>query len=367
MNKTVVRGVSGMGLLLGVLAGCSGSHAASASNEVAASSTAPTDAQPVAAAPMVEERVAVASPKAAEEFVGKHVLVELGTPLRVAARPDAASLVMVARNGHDARARAFEVIGHENGFLALARAKPESRCDDGLPDLDPYHPELFVLPEQVARVVAREATQTFADGTRVSLRAGVLVGEGERVDAGGVSLAFAADPRDVATAFTPTMATRPEGLPMRVGLGRTLRYGTHELVVSDPLFADERGVLALSSTLDGPDMLVEVLNACVTVRGRATPGDVGETMPTSPADSDVWGGLVAPGSIVAKGTTFWWADGTPGGALGAEQRFERNEASAPTKANKGRLCFRVDELDARVEPFEICVARRDVTADDPKR
>ncbi len=365
MKQTVVRGVSCMGLLLGVLAACSGSHASPVTNEVAAPSTPSADARPVGPAPMIEERVAVASPATPAEFVGKHVLVELGTPLRVAAKADAAAIVMVARDGHDVRARAFEVVGHENGFLTLVRAKPEARCDDGLPELDPYHPQLFVTLDQVARVVARGAVQTFADGTSVGLRPGVLVGPGERVDAGGVELAFAVDPRDVATAFTPAMATAPVGLAMRVGFDRTLRYGAHELVVRDHLFVDQRGVLALSSTLDGTDMLVEVANPCATVRGRAAPGVVGESWPRPDSDSDVWGGLDGSASIVAKGTSFWWADGTAGGELRTELRFEKADATKPTKANSGKSCFRVEAMGTRVAPFEICVARRDVTADDP--
>ncbi len=372
-HSVVVRGAPGIGrTIVGallVVVGCGGSPAAQESSDVAAPSEAPTEPERAAAAPVVKEREPVASPKAPEEFVGKHVLVELGTPLLVAAKADAAQIVMRKRGEYDVRARAFEVVGHENGFLALVRAKPEARCDDGLPELDPYDPKLYVAPEQVARVLAREAAKTFADGTSVSLRPGVHVGEGERVDAGGLALAFAVDPRDVATAFTPTMAKPPEGLPTRVGHDRVLRYGEHEIADARALFRDVRGALALSQTFDDTDEIVEVLNACATVRARAVPGDV-EAIPDprlAATRSAAFAGILGSSgeSIVAAGAKLSWADGTPGRDLAAELRFPLGASAKTSKGNKGKKCFLVDAPDARVEPFEVCFAKRYVTTHDP--
>lgn len=351
---------------VGALAGC-GAPDAPAPIEAAPAPTEPAITEP-SAPPPPKERDPVESPTTPEAFVGKHVLVEIGTPLLVAAKPDAARIVMRKRNEHDVRARAFEVVDHENGFLALVRAKPESRCDDGLPELDAYDPKLFVAPEQVGRVLAREATASFPDGTSVSLRPGVFVGDGG-LDAGGLAIAFAVDSRDVGTAFTPTMAARPEAIASRVARDQRLRYGEHELVVGSALFGDDRGALALSETADGADSIVEVLNGCATVRARTKPGDVAE--PASPRSilghaalsAGILGGSGA--SIVVAGAPVTWADGTPAGKLPAEQHFALGTEAKARKGLKGKKCFRVDEPDARVEPFEICVPRKHVTTYDP--
>jgi hypothetical protein len=250
-------------------------------------------------------------------------------------------------------------------LLALVRAKPESRSDDGLPELDPYEPKFFVAPEQVARVLAREAAAAFPDGTSVSLRPGVHVRDAAIVDAGGVAIPFAVDPRDVGTAFTPTMATRPEDLPERIAMGTRLRWAEHELVVDEALFADSRGVLVLSRKSDSDTELVEVLNGCATLRARV--GDVSvEDRRTALARARTAGllGSSALGgeSIVAAAAPFTWADGTSGGKIGAEQRFPSYTGAKP---RKGKKCFHVDTPESRVEAFDVCFASKHVTTHDP--
>ena len=352
-----------------VVAGC-GEPAPSSSagdspvavEEVQASSDVPAAAPP-------KEREPVERPQTPEQFVGKHVLVAAGTPLFVAAKAGAATVKLRMPEGGRAGARAFAVVRHENGFLKLTRAQPDARCDDGLPELDAFDPTLFVEPAHVAAVLARETTAQFPDGTSVGLRPGAAVeqeGPNGLVDAGGVRLSVAIDPRDVGTAFTPTMAKPPTEAPARIAAGSKLRYGDgKELVVGEALFTDMRGGFVVSKTDDGADVLVEVLNGCVTVRARTDAASLGETYAMA-RHAGVLGMMGSSGFaaeyIVAAGAPVSWSDGTPAGKLAAEQRFPLGKRG---KSKKGKSCFAFAETDARIEPVEICVAAKHVKKHDP--
>jgi hypothetical protein len=354
----------GLAMLL-ALVGCSDPPPA------ASDASAPIVAAPAQrdtrAAPIVKEREAVERPQSPEQFVGKHVLVAAGTPLLVAAKPDAATLKL--RTDAGTGARTFAVVAHEHGFLQLARAEPESRCDDGLSELDAFDPKLFVDPARVAAVLAREATVQFADGTSVGLRPGVAIeqeGPNGIVDAGGLTLAVAIDPRDVGTAFTPTMAPRPAEALAHVAGGSKLRYGEDkELVAGEPLFTDPRGVVVVSKKDDGADVLVEVLHGCATLRARIEPTALEEQRIEPMARAGMLGmaGLgMDPTYIHAAGAPVFWSDGTPAGKLALEQRVAIDKRA---KSKKGKSCFLWGRADARIEPVEICVAAKHVRKDDP--
>lgn len=326
-------------------------------------------ANPVVVAPPPRE--AVESPSTPEQFVGKHVLVAAGTPLRVAAKPDATALVLEAKDGR-LGARAFAVVGHEAGMLKLERAQLEARCDDGLPELDDVAPALFVEPERVVPVLAREAVVRSPDGTSVRLRPGVAIeqsGPNGIVDAGGIRLEVAIDPLDVGTAFTPAMAPPPTEAPHRIHREAQLRYGSKVVDVDVPWFADMRGTLALSKRTDGDDVIVEVLHACATVQARVDPTAVDpgvhasrRTAMHSAMSPGVLGMLSMPQYVVAADVPLVWADGTPAGKLPREQRFDE---ARHRKAGRTLACFMHAQASDRIAPFELCVKPRQAKREDP--
>lgn len=343
-----------------------------ASSPASASGTTP-EASPTIVAPPPPE--AVESPRTPEQFVGKHVLVAAGTSLRVAAKPDATALVLEAPDGR-LGARAFAVVGHEAGMLKLERAKPEARCDDGLPELDEVAPALFVEPERVVPVLAREAVVRSPDGTSVRLRPGVAVeqtGPNGIVDAGGIRLELALDPLDVGTAFTPAMAPVPGEAPHRIHDDVGLRYGGKVVTSDQAWFGDGRGVFVLSKRTEGEDAMVEVVNACVTVQARVDPTTVDAQDPdgldrrrsaarAAAMSAGMLGMLGMVSYRVGADVPLSWADGTPAGKLAREALFPEGRHR---KAGRTLACFGYAADSDRIAPFELCVKTKHAKREDP--
>lgn len=323
---------------------------------VAASPTAPPTVK-VDPLPAIERFTAV------EGFVGKHVLIAAGSELRVGPGDDATRLKLRAAAPGRPLAFAFEVTGGAGDRLQVRPASVEHRCDGGLPALDVVPPPgLWVGLDALVDVLGREQSLQLDDGTSVRVRVGVPVlaaGPTGAVDLSGTKLELPIDPRDVGNAFEPAVAPVPPTHAGWLAATTEIRVGERRLGAAAFHGDDVGQPIVLARTAQGDRTRVDLVGPCVSARV-----DVEVSALRSDHGAAAMGVLGAMfgdvTSSVKRGTAVTWADGTGAGALTRDL-----EVRGRGRRVKRSTCLRVAVDDAVLEPFELCVATREVEVIDP--
>mgnify|MGYP001265826371 CR=1 FL=1 len=334
------------------------------------------DAEPAAAAtpeptPEPEPVVPAARPTEAADFDGHHILVRAGSRLRMGAGPDAPELTLSLPepDADPVPSIAMRVVGHEDGRLRVRAPVAAERCGEGLQALGTFDLTFSVSPSAAARVLARPFEAKFRDGTRVTLRPGVAVGdEGEKiaVDASGIGLALEIPETEIGTYYDPDPNEAPLEQAQTLALGKRLFVDGEPISPQSALYgAASYGRPAVLATSEvGGTTYTRVGNRCATFEAKTTDADdaAEEARLAAMAGHGAFGILGSSGMdstySVEPGAKVYWADGSEAGEVLAAHTFEHYQVE---KNGKGKRCFSQSlDPDVSSASMTLCFARKDV-------
>ena len=322
--------------------------------------------------PEPEPVVPAARPTEAEAFEGHHVLVRNGATLRMGDGPDAPELTLSLpdADADPPPTRAMRVIGHEGGRLLVRSPAAKERCGEGLAALRTFDVTFSIAPSAASRVLARPFEAKFRDGTRVTLRPGVAVGDEAKavaVDAGGIHLALEIPETEI---YDPDPNEAPPAQAQTLALGKRLSVDGAPISPQSALYDVGQGRPALLATSDvGDTTFSRVGNRCATFEAKTSDGDDAteeERVAAMARSAGIIGVLGSTGMdetySVEPGTQIYWPDGSEAGEVLASHTFDKYQAEKGGKGSKGKRCFS-EALDPSLSggSMILCFARKDVT------
>ncbi len=259
------------------------------------------------------------------------------------------------------------VVGARGDFVAVESLVDASKhCARDMGTWADLRVGLFVRASDLLQVTTRRVDHAFADGTKVTIEAGVPVGDttrgaGERVvDGGGLGLELPLPADAIGRYYEPSASADGEA-PARVA-GAGLSYGHgRPLGPTSALARDPQGVKVFErAPLDDARALVRVRSRCATVwaaidakaevlegsvfggSAPATAGILGLIATSGPPGATTW--------MIDAGATLTWPDGR---AAGLAERVVRT-THAP-RTDGARSCVVVPFDDTQATGPELCV------------
>lgn len=250
--------------------------------------------------------------------------------------------------------------GQEQGefvsVLPVAEAPRGYSCASPPASLAPFAITLWVRKSGLARVTTRRVRTEFEDGTTMTVAAGVVLHDGDRVRVDPPIDLKANVPSDaVATSFF-AQPSFDSDRGFSIGLIEgSFRLGGKEWGAE--VLEDHRSVYARRASSKGPLLSLRTRCAQYEVLANGEPEDLGV------------GGLGMMGTGAGYGTCDYAPSGVPVYfASGVRAGVTRKALRVPANAGKDRVCFRPSLAEDGGEHqqggirsyVELCVARKDI-------
>jgi len=260
----------------------------------------------------------------------------------------------------DDRAFALFLRGQEQGdFVSIhpvSEAPHGYSCAEPPASLAPYAITLWVRRSGLARVTTRRVRTEFEDGTTMTVAAGVVLHDGDRVRVDPPIDLKANVPSDsVATSFYAQPSFDNDRGFSIGSIDGSFRLAGKEWGAE--VLEDQRAVYARRASPKGPLLSLRTRCAQYEVLASGEPEDLG------------FGGLGLVGTGAGSGVCEYAPSGVPVYfASGVRAGVTRKALRIPANAGKDRACFRPSLADdggehqqGGVRSFvELCVARKDI-------
>lgn len=265
---------------------------------------------------------------------------------------------------------AVRIVSESDGWASVETLgeAPAQHCAEASPALRALRLRLHVRADALGTVTAREITQSFADGTSITLARGVPLqpvlpggrqGRGRqrlfRARLGRMSAVVSLSHSDVGTRYLPSEPPTDAIAPDGALAIETLRMGLPILGRTSQVHSADRGAAPVSiyaTRAGGPmETTVELRPPCARLRVRIPSSAL--LASSAPAEIEPPSEATSP-PLVTEGVPIYWVDESPAGAVVAaiELRDELPRAG-------DRRCFE-HRFDPSAPPATLCFDPRDV-------